>query len=53
MFPWPSSEQEVLAISLPRSVPTGMCHFHQGPRNPVHLVPLWPPNHCLGMPLGT
>lgn len=53
MFPWPSSEQEVLAISLPRSVPTGMCHSHQGPCKPVHLVPLWPPNHCLGMPPGT
>lgn len=51
MLPWPSSEQEALAVSLPGSVPTGMCYCHQGPRNLAHLLPLWPPN--LGMPLGT
>jgi len=48
MLPWPSSEQEALAVSLPGSVPTGMCYCHQGPRNLAHLLPLWPPN--LGMP---
>ena len=39
MLPWPSSEQEVLAVSLPGSVPTGMCYCHQGPCNLAHLLP--------------
>lgn len=52
MLPWPSSEQQVLAISLPGSVLTGVCYCHQGPHKLPRLLPLWPPNHCLGMTLG-